>query len=76
MADETDPSQKENFWKRLPSGVRTYVIFCVLTIAAMGYANQTGWFPTYGIFSGENSMHSSYRTGGYSFGGGHGIHGK
>jgi hypothetical protein len=55
-------------------GVRIYAIFCLLMISAMAIANHVGWFPTYGIFSGENSLHSSYRSG-YRFGGG-GIHGK
>ncbi len=74
MADPTPPPpQNENFWTKLPSGLRIYLIYSLLLGSAMAYANHTGWFPTYGIFSGENSMRSGYH-GGYH--GGFGIHGK
>ena len=74
MAEEKEPEDKQNFWTKLPSGLRKYIFFSILVGTLMAYANYTGWFPTYGIFSGENSMHSSYHSGHYY--GGYGIHGK
>jgi|GEM_PF-6542313 len=66
-------SSGDGFWAGLPAGLRKYVVFCLLVTAAMAYANHRGYFPTYGIFSGENSIHSSYHSG---YHGGYGIHGK
>lgn len=76
MADEIQQQTKEpNFWQKSPLGVRIYIVFCVLVAVSMAWANHAGWFPTYGLFSGENSMHSSQHHNGYH-GGGYTIHGK
>ena len=71
------PSEKQSLWGKLPGMVRGYILFCLVIGICMAYANHVGWFPTYGIFSGENSMHSGSHSGyhgGYGYG--YGIHGK
>ncbi len=74
MAEEEKSVESQNFWTSLPSGVRYYIYFSVLVCSGVACANHLGWFPTYGIFSGENSMHSRYHSSYYH--GGYGIHGK
>jgi hypothetical protein len=56
--------------------VRLYIFYSAVIVLLAAYGNYAGWFPTYGIFSGENSMRSGYHGGGFFFGGGSGIHGK
>ncbi len=72
-----DTEKKEDLPKpprpQTPRSVLIYAVFCLVVASAMAVANRRGWFPTYGIFSGENSMHSHYRPIYY---GGYGIHGK
>ena len=68
-----EPEKKSSYWSRLAPAIRSYIIFGLVTVAGMAYANHRGWYPTYGLFSGENSMHSSSHHGYY---GGFGIHGK
>lgn len=74
MNENKSPELETNFWKSMVPALRNYIFFAALVGSVMAFANHMGWFPTYGIFSGENSMHSSHRSGGYH--GSYGIHGK
>jgi hypothetical protein len=63
-----------------PSGysrrIKIYIGFCIAVVLFVGYSNRISWFPTYGLFSGENTYHSSF---GHYYGYGYhsyGIHGK
>jgi hypothetical protein len=70
----TDPKKDEKSpHEKLPKVIRGYIIFGGIIILFVAIANTVGWYPTYGIFSGENSMHSSSH---YGHGGYYGIHGK
>lgn len=63
--------EKKSRWAKLPLWVKAYIIFCGLSVGAVAFANHYGFYPTYGIFSGENSWHSSSHGHAY-----YGIHGK
>jgi len=65
------PAAKPTAPKSSLARLQKYIIFCLIIAGSMALANHRGWFPTYGIFSGENSMHSHYHSYGY-----YGIHGK
>ena len=61
--------------------LRLYCIFCALAVALAAYGNLTGNYPTYGMFTGENSRRPGQRGGGFFFWGspyrgGGGYHAK
>ena len=61
-------------WNNFEPLTRKYLVWCGTILLATLLFNHRGWYPTYGLFSGVNSMHAGFRGGGW--GGGYGIHGK
>ena len=73
LGSGSSPNQKTKSRTPPRGPVLIYAAFCLLVAAGMAYANHIGWHPTYGFFSGENSIHSNFHGGFHS---GYGIHGK